>query len=147
MYFFHSLSLPVPFWFSLRQWKEKAALINRSESFSTPQWFQAQLGKLNIIKAQGKGCTFLEIARGVVQKLACYRRKHAAMHVQYTMPGHRGSTELQLYAGGRGGVGEREDGSHYRARKTLLTCLSLAHMQLLMLLYFYHIDKQTLEEY
>lgn len=82
----HALALS--FWFSLRQRKEKAALINRSESFSTPQWFQAQLGKLNIIKAQGKGCTFLEIAGGVGQEVACYRRRHAAMHVQYSMPGH-----------------------------------------------------------
>lgn len=50
------------------------------------------------------------------------------MHVQYTMPGHRGSTEPQPQGGGRGGVGEseREDGSHYRARKTLCTCLFLA---------------------
>lgn len=90
-----SRSFPLSFWFSLSQWKEKAALINRSESFSTPQWFQAQLGKLNIIKAQGKGCTFLEIAGGVVQEVACYRRRHVAMHVQYSMPGHRGSTEPQ----------------------------------------------------
>lgn len=48
------------FHFGLSHWKEYAAFINRSESFSTPQWFQAQLGKLNIIKAQGKGCTFLK---------------------------------------------------------------------------------------
>lgn len=50
----------VSFHFGLSHWKEYAAFINRSESFSTPQWFQAQLGKLNIIKAQGKGCTFLK---------------------------------------------------------------------------------------
>lgn len=50
----------VSFHFGLSHWKKYAAFINRSESFSTPQWFQAQLGKLNIIKAQGKGCTFLK---------------------------------------------------------------------------------------
>lgn len=97
-----SFLLSVSFWFGLSV-ERKAALINRSESFSTPQRFQAQLGKLNIIKAQGKGCTFLEMLRWVVQEVACYRRRHAAMHVQYCMPGHRGSTEPQQWGGGGGG--------------------------------------------
>lgn len=63
IYFALSISFSLYLFGSVCQRKEKAALTNRSESFSTPQWFQAQLGKLNIIKAQGKGCTFLEILR------------------------------------------------------------------------------------
>ena len=107
-----SLSLSVYFWFGLSQWKEKAALINRSESFSTPQWFQAQLGKLNIIKAQGKGCTFLEIAGGVVQEVACYRRKTRchACSVQHAWAQriHRAAAVRGGGGGGGGGGLERE---------------------------------------
>lgn len=105
-----SLSLSVYFWFGLSQWKEKAALINRSESFSTPQWFQAQLGKLNIIKAQGKGCTFLEIVGGVVQEVACYRRKTRchACSVQHAWAQRIHRAAAVRGGGGGGGGLERE---------------------------------------
>lgn len=48
-----------------------------------------------------------------MQEVACYRSRHAAMHVQYSMPGHRAATEPQLWVGWGWGV-VRVDGSHYR---------------------------------
>lgn len=127
----------VSFHFGFSHWKKYAAFINRSESFSTPQWFQAQLGKLNIIKAQGKGCTFLKKKKRVRESMgerersgegARYRSRHAAMHVQYSMPRHRASTERRL-GGGRAG---REIG-----RQGLVAAITEIHLRLARYATFY----------